>query len=270
MTPTKNQARIASITLVIILCSITLTHATGEGNYKNDTNPLPNIFEATLTENGYKTNIIINPDTAGTYSTENGYRLDLSINPIGIGGLHEEGNYKLDLIPYKSFPEQSDLRITNITVCKTIVGQGYLLHINVTIENQAYLPEIIQVTAYTNTTAIQTQTITLTSREITTITYTWDTTGITQANYTISAYAHPAPGEIIIADNKKTGGNVKVTIHGDINGDRKINILDIYTLGKAYGSKPRSPNWNPNADIDCDDTVNNPDLTIVSTNYGKA
>jgi hypothetical protein len=267
--PTEKQARIASLTLVIILCSINLVHATSEGGYSNDTNPLPNIFEATLTENGYKTNIIVNPDTVGVYSTENGFKLDLSLNPDGIGGLHKEGNYILDLIPYKSFPEQSDLKITNILLCKTIIGQGYLLHINVTVENQVYMPQRIQVFAYTNTTTIQTQTITLTSLQTATITFTWNTTGVTQSNYIISAFIQPAPGEIITADNAETAGKVQVTSPGDVNGDKKVNILDLYTMSKAYGSTPNGLNWNPNTDINCDHTVNNPDLKTVSTNYGK-
>jgi hypothetical protein len=273
MTLTRSQRKIASSVILastlFILFSINSTYTTTEGDYSNDNNFLTDVYESTHTENGYTANIIVNPHISGTYSKENGYGLDLSINPAGIGGLHEEGNYKLDLIPEKSFPEQSNLRITNITVCKTIVGQGYLLHINVTIENQAYMPEEIKVTAYTDTTPIQTQTITLTSRELTTVTFTWDTTGTAKAEYTVSAYTHPVAGETITVDNTKTGDNIKVTIPGDITGDNKVNILDIYTLGKAYGSTPSNSNWNPNANINCDGTINNPDLTTVCTNYGN-
>ena len=45
------------------------------------------------------------------------------------------------------------------------------------------------------------QTITLTRRNSTTITFTWNTTGVPYGNYTISAIATPVPGETNITDN---------------------------------------------------------------------
>ncbi len=43
----------------------------------------------------------------------------------------------------------------------------------------------------------------------------------------------------------------------------------IYTLGKAYGSTPSSPNWNNSADINDDDIVYAADLVLLNDNYGK-
>lgn len=64
-------------------------------------------------------------------------------------------------------------------------------------------------------------------------------------------------------------GEVVVTIQGDINGDRKVSVPDLFGLGKAYGSVIGNPNWNPNADINKDNNVNNDDLLILTQNYGK-
>ena len=36
----------------------------------------------------------------------------------------------------------------------------------------------------------------------------------------------------------------------DLNGDGKVNIIDIYIVAKAFGSKPGDRNWNVVADLD--------------------
>ena len=56
--------------------------------------------------------------------------------------------------------------------------------------------------------------------------------------------------------------------HGDIDSDGIVSALDLATLGKAYGSIPSSPNWNSDADLNKDDTVNEGDLDILAGNYG--
>ena len=56
--------------------------------------------------------------------------------------------------------------------------------------------------------------------------------------------------------------------HGDIDCDGIVSALDLQTLGKAFGSTPSSPNWNSDADLNKDDTVNEADLETVAENYG--
>lgn len=58
------------------------------------------------------------------------------------------------------------------------------------------------------------------------------------------------------------------TILGDVNGDGKVNVFDLYALGKAYNSTPGTSNWNPNADLNNDLIVNTEDLSIINDNYG--
>jgi len=60
-------------------------------------------------------------------------------------------------------------------------------------------------------TPIQTQATTLQSRETKNLTFTWNTTGFAEGNYTISAYAWPVPGETDTADNTYINGWVVVT-----------------------------------------------------------
>jgi len=271
MTPTKNFNKIASsLTIVLILFGTALTSATTENNYKNDNNFLTNITESTHTENGYKTNIIINPDIVGIFAKENGYKLDLTINPQGIGGLHTENNYQLDLTPEKTFPDIPDIAITKIATSKTVVGQGYSIIINITASNQALNYETFYITLNANKTALKTQKITLTSMKLTTITFTWNTSGFAKGNYTINANAIPIPGETDTTDNTRTCWIV-VTIAGDVDGDFDCDADDVFTyVSPAYGKKLGQPGYNPNCDFDGDNDCDADDVfTCLAPNYGK-
>lgn len=55
----------------------------------------------------------------------------------------------------------------------------------------------------------------------------------------------------------------------DVNEDGIINIMDLATMGLAYGSTPESPNWNPNCDLNYDSVVNTLDTGILGHYMGK-
>jgi len=157
------------------------------------------------------------------------------------------------LYAFRSF---HDVAVTNITPSKTIVGQGYSMSINVTVENQgSYRETNINVTAYANDTPIQTLIIpSLAPSEQTTITFTWNNAGFAKGNYTISAYAWPVPGETDTADNTYTDGNIIIAMIGDISGptlgvpDGKVDIRDIALVAKYFGQTV------PPAPANCDIT----------------
>jgi parallel beta-helix repeat protein len=164
----------------------------------------------------------------------------------------------------------ADIATTNITPAKTIVGQGYTIRINTTLQNQGHYTETFNVTTYANETIIATLTdITLSSGNSTTITFTWNTTGFAKGNYTISAVADIVPDETDTADNTLTDGWVLVTIIGDVNGDCKIDGKDIALIIKVYGSYPGHPKWDPNMDVNCDGKVDGRDIALAIKNYGK-
>jgi len=60
-----------------------------------------------------------------------------------------------------------------------------------------------------------------------------------------------------------------VKLEGDINGDCRVDIFDLASVGLAYGSTPEDPNWNPNADLNNDGKINIFDLAEVGLNYGR-
>ncbi len=168
-----------------------------------------------------------------------------------------------------------DIAVTNVIASKTLVGQGYSMSINVNIRNQGDYTENFTVTAYANTTRIQTKTVTLTSRNSMTVTFTWNTTGFAKGNYTISAYVTPIPYETDTSDNTFINGWVFVTIAGDVTSvtagipDGSVNMRDISAILSKFMITPTDPEWNPNMDINGDNVVNMRDVGIGCNNFMK-
>jgi parallel beta-helix repeat protein len=162
-----------------------------------------------------------------------------------------------------------DVGVTSVTASKNIVGQGYDVSISVMMFNYGVDTETFNVAAYANTTIIGSQYITLPSGNFTIVRFIWNTTGSGKGNHIISAYAEPLQGEIDTADNILTDGIVKVTIVGDVNGDGKVNLVDVFAVALAFGSYPGHPKWNPNCDINNDGKINLLDYFITAVNYGK-
>ena len=156
-----------------------------------------------------------------------------------------------------------DVAIKDVT-SKTVVGQNFSLPIFVTAKNYGNFTETFSVTAYYDSIPIETKTVTnLPSGIATTLTFTWNTTGVTKGNYTISAYAWPVPGETDLDDNMCEDGTVIVAMPCDVAGsttlppplpDGKVDYMDLFWLLRAYGSNPSKPNWDPNLDFAGDTT----------------
>jgi len=63
--------------------------------------------------------------------------------------------------------------------------------------------------------------------------------------------------------------SVFVTISGDVNCDHKVDVYDLWEIGKAYASDETKPEWNPNADINNGRIVNNVAIAIVNRSLGQ-
>jgi len=126
-----------------------------------------------------------------------------------------------------------------------------------------------------NTTIIDAQQNVILNRgDSMTITFTLDTTDLVIGNYTLWALIDPIEGETDTADNTLSGGWICVSIPGDVNGDGKVDVKDVYAVGKAYGTSIEGPNppgrtYEPNCDINGDDKTDVKDYYIVCKNYGK-
>jgi hypothetical protein len=168
--------------------------------------------------------------------------------------------------------------VLSVNPLKTIVGQGYAMNINVTVANQGDYTETFNITIYINTTPIETKQITLTKGASITITYTWNTAGFVKGNYTIWAYAWSVPGETDTNDNNMTSVMpVHVGVPGNVWGnlnpppvyDNVCNMRDVTYLILHFNTRPGSPNWDSNTDVNDDGVCNMRDVTIAILNFNQ-
>lgn len=179
-----------------------------------------------------------------------------------------------------------DVAVVDVAPSKTVVGQGYSASIKVTIENQGDYTETFNVTAYCKEIVITLPngknhtTINLTSRNSTTVIFTWNTTSIAKGNYTIKAMADILPGEIDTDNNNFSGGWIIVAMVGDLTGsdgypDDKVDIRDIAHCAIRYGCiyqpliYPPPPCWDPNCDIDNNGKIDIRDIATIAIHFGE-
>jgi len=166
----------------------------------------------------------------------------------------------------KPYPQSPDVAAVNTTLSKTIVGVGYPVLINVTVENQGYFTETFNITFYAQweppSILIGTMTVSnLSIGETRTTTYKWNTTGFAKGIYTIIAAADTVPRETDIDDNSFTDGIIKVTWVGDFDGDFDVDYDDILYFVTAYieywsgQGKDSACDFDGDCDIDYDDIL---------------
>lgn len=162
-----------------------------------------------------------------------------------------------------------DVAVTNTVPSKTVTNDT-TIYINVTVENHGEYTETFNVTMYYNAKKIRTQTVTnLTIGSAETLTFTWNTILVPVGSYLISTTATTVPGETNTEDNTHVYGYIIETIKGDVTGDRKVDIYDLYQFARGYDTTPEDPYWNPNCDLNDDGIINLADLFFAARNYNK-
>jgi len=164
-----------------------------------------------------------------------------------------------------------DIAIVNITLERNWTYKGWPLNITVTLRNKGNVSETFTVATYYNQTLIGNLTVSnLPSGNETTITFVWNTENTTPCNnYTIAAKASVVPFEFNTVDNELTDGNVKIRYLGDVNGDDKVDVRDVYTVSDAFGSYPGNPRWNYAADVDPNLKIDVKDIFTVASHFGQ-
>ncbi|MFX1475314.1 MAG: NosD domain-containing protein, partial [Promethearchaeota archaeon] len=173
-----------------------------------------------------------------------------------------------------------DVAVVTVTTSDNAVCQGELLNITVVVRNEGTTTETFNVTAKYFNRIIETKLVTNLARlNTTTLVFTWNTQDVpTGFDYEISAVAshatgNPGTGETDKADNAFVDGTVSIepaSLLGDINGNLIVDIHDLHMLAQAFGSTPASPDqWNPDADLNEDNVVDDLDLIILIENYGN-
>ncbi len=163
-----------------------------------------------------------------------------------------------------------DLSLTDMGSQKTIVCQGYGLNVTLTCANIGYFTESATIEVFANGTSAGTMSgITVTTATPCTITFTWDTSGFAKGNYNISALIWPVLGEIDTADNNFTDVWISVAIVGDVNADKKVDMVDLWEVARHFGIDYPDPRYVPNFDIDNNGKTDMIDLWTTAKEYGK-
>jgi ABC-type transport system substrate-binding protein len=163
-----------------------------------------------------------------------------------------------------------DIAVTEVKPLKTIVGQGFPLSINATIQNNGDFEEAFNVTVYANTTVVAQVEVALANDSSTCVIVIWSTVGSAKGNYVIWAFAWPTLNETETTDNNCTDGIVYVGIPGDVDpADGHVGTDDIFAIASHFGQEQSHPVWNAVYDIDGDSHVGIGDVFISAVHFGQ-
>ncbi len=243
-------------------------------NFVNSANTVGTLGLVNFWDNGY-------PSGGNYWSDYNGSDLFRGAyqNETGCDGIIDAARVidanNTDRFPLtKPYGGPHDIGVVMIDTSKHTVGHIHMW-ISVEIINYGEQIETFNMSIWANSTRIQTQTITLISRNSTTVTFVWNTTRVAIGNYSIAALADTLPGEVDTTDNNcSSSGLVFVTVPGDVTGpggrpDGVVDRQDIYALLGKFNTRPASQQWNPNMDINDDGICNMKDIAIAVFNCSK-
>ena len=162
-----------------------------------------------------------------------------------------------------------ELAVRDLSPEKSVVCKGYPIQINVTVMNLGTYVENFNLTVYVNGTAVNVTQVILVGNTSKTVTVTWNTTGWKEGNYTLGASVSLISGETNKTDNTLTGGHVRVSIPGDVDGDGDVDICDVSRIAGVYGSKRGDSNYKPESDINDSGKIEIFDVVICTSHYGQ-
>jgi parallel beta-helix repeat protein len=249
----------------IISDNVITDNQVGVGLYDSSNNL---IFHNSFTNNAYQvhTETSVNVWDNG-YPSGGNYWSDYSgvdSNGDGIG----DTSYPIDENNQDRYPLMepwTNIAISKITLPKNIVGQGYSSYMYVSVQNQGWNTETVNIILYANAAPIIQEQVVLSGRSSVDVVLLWDSSGWSRGNYVISAYAEPVLGETDTTDNHCTNGVITVTIPGDVTADIWVDMQDISMIIDNFMATP--PKWDPNCDINNDLSVDMADVSIAIDHF---
>jgi hypothetical protein len=188
----------------------------------------------------------------------------------GIGDTH----YAIDTANIDNYPLMDtwtppDIAATNLAVSKSFIGQKYTINITGTVANQGKKVEGFNVSIMANSTLIASVSIILVMEASASVPVSWNTSGFTYGNYTVTEYIEPLPSEVELSNNNFTGSTIRVTIPGDVDGDFRVKPQDLNTLLTSFGAPLSGKPFNPSCNIDNNGYIGPIDLNILLSHFGQ-
>lgn len=136
---------------------------------------------------------------------------------------------------------QVDVAVTDYRIWRTIVGDSTdhpcFILMNVTVQNQGVSSGVCDICVYANSNIVcWCYSLPLGVGETVVVNFNWTNPyGYSRGNYTMSACVSPILGETDLDDNQLVGHWLFITIPGDCNGDKKVNVLDLISIAVHLG-----------------------------------
>lgn len=111
------------------------------------------------------------------------------------------------------------------------------------------------------------------------VSYTWNfgDGNMTKIDKPVINHTYTKPGNYTVNLNVTddngfwdlASADITVEIQFDLNGDQKVNILDVAVVAGAFGSRPGWANWNEIADLNNDNVIDILDIALIAKEFGK-
>ena len=162
----------------------------------------------------------------------------------------------------------NDIEVGCVNANETYVLPTTNFTLSVTVLNRGTLPlSFVNLAIYANSTLVSTQPmVNLLNGTETTLNLLLQ---LPYGRYILTAYAANLPYEAVVTNNANNT-MVTVALIGDINIDRKVDLKDVYAVGRAYGATPGHTRWNVVCDINGDGKIDLKDYFTTCKNYGKS
>jgi parallel beta-helix repeat protein len=227
-------------------------------------------------DNGYPSGGNYWSDYVGTDNYKGIYQ-----NISGSDGIGD-ASYFIDMNNLDRYPRMTsylplhDVAVTDVVPSKTLVGLGYCLNFSVTMANYGVFEETCNLTVRVNSTVLISEAYPLKAGSTMALVFTWNCSGSAYGNFTFEATVGTVMGEVNISNNDYVCNvSVHVGIPGDVSSvnqgvyDTTVNMRDIAYMIMLFNTRPGSPNWNPNVDVNNDGVVNMRDIATAIFNFNR-
>ena len=174
--------------------------------------------------------------------------------------------------------ESPNLGIASISANKRVVGLNCVMTLGINVTNYGVAAETFNATFYANSSIIhETLNATVDGQNFAIVVFKWTVVGLAYGNYSISASITPLINETDLSDNFIDDLWVFVTIRGDFNGDKWVDIYDILMFTRAWDWPPvhacvypwYPPPINPIVDFNDDGRIDIFEAILLAASYGK-